>query len=1642
MEPNFNGAPVEPLMPLRSFPCALLLAFAPCCPGNVVISEFQSSNESTVFDEDGDASDWIELHNRGTEPVSLAGWGLSDRADDPFKWTFPALTLAPGERLLAWASGKNRSVTGPPPALDSPDGIPGLVLWLRAEDETYADGEAAASWTDRSGSGNHGAAPSTATRPVFRTNRLNGRPAFQFTRTASQEFRLPLATFNGMDSMNDMTLFTVAKWSGSGVPSGLFGVWNTAAGFPNIHLEVNSGGSLRHRVGAMDSVTVTAAVAGNEWSVLAGSMAGAGDTPLARVFKNGQLIGSRIQSPGDTLFSGYQVMAVGSSNPGRNFNGDIAEVLLYNRDLRATERAFVDAYLGTRYALPGAVTPQGPQLHTNFSIDSGGETLVLTRPDGTLQDLVAPVAVPLDASHGLGPESGNLRGFFATPTPGQPNAAESYGPPVAKPVLSEPRGFKETPFNLAITHPDPAVTLVYTLDGSEPTTTNGTPYTGPLAIASTTVVRAAGFKTGALPRRLVSSHSFFFLGDIIGQTTAPAGYPATWGNFAQTSYAISPTVAALPGYADTMRSTLASFPTLSISMPVADLFGSGGIYANPLVRDVEKVASAEWITPDGSLDVQIDAGLRIQGGASRDFNNTPKKSMRLLFKGEYGEGRLRLPVLAEGGTALADFNSIVLRADYNNSWLHWDAAQRLRGTSLRDQWVRDSQIAMNGTGSHGSHVHLYLNGRYWGVYNTAERPDAAFSASYFGGVREDYDAMTHRGVRDGDNVAWNAMRALAQAGLATPAQYAAIQQYLDVDGFIDYMILNIYGGNTDWPNNNWNATRKRETGAGYRFFAWDAERTLEDPNSNRVALTGSNNPAEFYAALRANAEFRLRFADRVRRHFFNGGALTPAAAAARYAERSTRVQAGVFGEEARWGAYRDEIYDRNGPSPRYRLDPHWLAERQRLLNNYFPVRTSTVLAQFKAGNLYPAVDAPTFSQHGGQLVAGQTVTLSAPAGTIFHTTDGSDPRVAVTSAVSPAAVAYTSPLALAGQPVLKARALAGGVWSALTEAAFFTVPPESEFKPAGSGDWTLNTNWTPAPYPNGPGKRALIRAPLAADRNVNLFAPVTIGSIRFDESANLFRNRVRDQLAGNTLTFDGGPGDGLIQIDGGGSGFVEFEVLAGVVLAGDLEVRVNHLAGNPEHGALRLRAPWSGPGGLRKTGAGVASLNGEDKDFTGDLEIREGVLQLSEPATPALVPSISVQPGGQLRLVSGSSPGLPRTHGFTVPIALAGHGRGPAIPDDAGQGKLGALRYDPGNGSNHAIVPVPLELSAAASVHVDGSLNRLELTAPLAPSLHPLTKSGGGTLHLNAGNAGFTAPVQVANGTLELAGPLGSPLVLGSIATLAGHGSSGPVSGSGTVRLDGKILAAPSLGGTTLSAVLKSAGSPAYLQPADSGNGLLRLDAIATPPAVCRIYLPNPGQVFRGVLFAPFGVDLAAALRSTAREVYQADGPGWTLVPGAQVVTVPESADFGSGTIQGRVVEVRLGAPPASFAAWQLMNYPDPLERLDPQIGGPEANPSGDGLPNLLRYALGMGPGDSPADFLPRYVHLGDHGEFRFPFDPGRDDIAVIVEATGDLANWSEAGILFDSRADFPPPLDEGWLVVEDPILAPRRFLRLRVTLR
>ena len=81
--------------------------------GAPLIAEFQAINNSTLIDEDGDFSDWIEIRNPQVQPVSLAGWHLTDDLRDLTKWQFPAdVTIDGHDQLLVFASGKNR-VAGP-----------------------------------------------------------------------------------------------------------------------------------------------------------------------------------------------------------------------------------------------------------------------------------------------------------------------------------------------------------------------------------------------------------------------------------------------------------------------------------------------------------------------------------------------------------------------------------------------------------------------------------------------------------------------------------------------------------------------------------------------------------------------------------------------------------------------------------------------------------------------------------------------------------------------------------------------------------------------------------------------------------------------------------------------------------------------------------------------------------------------------------------------------------------------------------------------------------------------------------------------------------------------------------------------------------------------------------------------------------------------------------------------------------------------------------------------------------------------------------------------------------------------------------------------------------------------------------------
>src|SRR6185503_2452899 len=84
----------------------------PALSAEVVLNEIMADNLNGLLDENGDASDWIELYNRGTTSVNLLGWSLSDDPARPAQWVFPSVTLGPGQFLVVFASGKDRAPGG------------------------------------------------------------------------------------------------------------------------------------------------------------------------------------------------------------------------------------------------------------------------------------------------------------------------------------------------------------------------------------------------------------------------------------------------------------------------------------------------------------------------------------------------------------------------------------------------------------------------------------------------------------------------------------------------------------------------------------------------------------------------------------------------------------------------------------------------------------------------------------------------------------------------------------------------------------------------------------------------------------------------------------------------------------------------------------------------------------------------------------------------------------------------------------------------------------------------------------------------------------------------------------------------------------------------------------------------------------------------------------------------------------------------------------------------------------------------------------------------------------------------------------------------------------------------------------------
>lgn len=721
-------------------------------------------------------------------------------------------------------------------------------------------------------------------------------------------------------------------------------------------------------------------------------------------------------------------------------------------------------------------------LHTNFKLDTDGGYLAVVAPDGKTISHKYDVypAQKMNYSYGI---KGDRVGYFAVATPEEQNGAV-YSGFVSDTKFNTDRGFYSQPFNVAISTDTLGATIRYTVNGSAPSETNGAVYTGPITVTGTTCLRAAAFKEDLIPTD-IDTQTYLFLNDIINQpASAPsADWPAPgYYNGQRFDYEMDPDVTADPAYADDMDEALLQIPSLSLVTDIDNLVDDvTGIYVHACNKgeEWERPVSVELINPDDSEGFQINAGLRMRGQASCGGGN-PKHAFRLFFRAKYGDSKLKFPLFGDEGAD--SFDKVDLRCEQNYSWSKdgedWAGGQN---TLIKDVFSRDLQREMGQPYNRSRYYHLYLNGVYWGVYQTEERADAKYGVTNFGGDPYDYDAVKTNAawprkieVTDGTLDSYQRLHDAAAAGFASDVNYYKIQglntdgsvnpayeRLCDVDNVIVYLLSTYYIGDIDGPvtlwygngsANNLFAVYNKRNPDGFKFFKHDAEHSCQshllddfpsDPYgvfSGAMNRTGpwdtgqylnDFNPQWLHQQLMAHPEYRLRFADIAHKHLFNNGVLTPAGAESLFMARAAEIDMAVIAESARWGdAQRHPARTKNDD---------WLAVLDKLQKEFFPVRTQQIVGQLIGKDLYPDVTAPTFNingsaQHGGRITPPASLTMSAPAGTIYYTRDGSDPRQPLTGIA--AGTAYSGPIELNQTTHVKARVLKSSQWSALTEAVF------------------------------------------------------------------------------------------------------------------------------------------------------------------------------------------------------------------------------------------------------------------------------------------------------------------------------------------------------------------------------------------------------------------------------------------------------------------------------------------------------------------------------------------------------------------------------------------------------------------------------
>jgi hypothetical protein len=686
----------------------------------VLINEFSSLNVSGITDEDGDHSDWIELYNSSASEINLDGYYLSDDPTNLKKWRLPFINLKPASFLLVFASDKDRT------------GIPVSYQTIidRGEDWRYfvPSSEIGNSWkntgyndtgwnTGPSGFGYGDNDDSTVLNNIISV----------FIR---KEF-----VINDLQDIAEVVLSI-----------------DYDDGFVAY---INGHEIARSNLGTAGS-TVT-------FDQLASSRE-------ATMYSGGYPENYSIADPSSFLVEGVNVLAIEGHN---NSSGSSDFSLIPMLSLGFSGAGYIDD-------LPDYIQLYGNKLHTNFKISNEGETLIFTRPDTSVADLVSPVPLIADISYGRKPDGENAWLYFTSPTPGSSNINEGF---ISLPQCDTVRfsaegGFSPGGFDLQLSTNDPADTIHFTLDGSEPTRDDSL-YAGSIHITANCVVRSRSMNSGKLPG-WISTNTYFTKNHNLPVVCISTNPENLW-DYNSGIYVMGPN--ASPDY---------------------PYFGAN------FWQDWERKARMEFYDAYGNKHIDQDIGIKIFGAWSRAH---PQKSLALFARGEYGKGSFEYKFFKD--KPITKFESLVLR-NGGNDWDQGIIRDGLTSTLIRDMDIdrMDFQPSV-----------VFLNGEYWGILNLREKVNTNFIAENHFVDPDDVNLLENNAsIIDGTNTSYLQITDFLNSNtLETEQNYLQVSSKIDVNNFIQYQLTQIYVNNKDWPGNNIKFWNTNEPGSLWRWIIFDTD---------------------------------------------------------------------------------------------------------------------------------------------------------------------------------------------------------------------------------------------------------------------------------------------------------------------------------------------------------------------------------------------------------------------------------------------------------------------------------------------------------------------------------------------------------------------------------------------------------------------------------------------------------------------------------------------------------------------------------------------------------------------------------------------------------------------------------------------------